>query len=327
MSYHVPFYRLSVLFLAGICCNPLYGAPLLTVDQNPLTAVYGLPLPQDARLAQPGTWDFITSINLSNTLNIDQSPNDLLFVDGETHRFNMILDRGLSKHWSLRLVLPWIGHSAGFLDGPIDRYHWMLGLPEGERPTQPKDRMLLSYRQAGSQLLLIDTAHSGTGDLQLILNRQLHRSEQSAYSLGVGVKAASGDSSKLTGSGASDLSIWTGAWRQIATDVDGSASIGLLLPGKGKILRHLQTDAVAFGHAGLQWQAWRQAALKLQLDWHTRFYEDVYSAFLSDALQLSFGGTWSPAPDMALDFGIAEDIKVDASPDVNFNISLRLSYE
>jgi hypothetical protein len=319
--------RIIALILAGFYCTPLYSGPLPTVDQNPLVSIYGLPLPHDARLPQPGSSDFTSSINLSNTLNIDTSPYDLLFVDGETHRVNMIFDQGLDENWSLRLLLPWIEHEAGFMDRPIDDYHELLGLQEGERPTQPRDRLLFAYQHSGDELLYIDSPRSGGGDLQLIVNRQLHRSAQTAYSFSSAIKAPSGDSRELTGSDATDISFWTAAYWQIAADLDGSASVGLLFPGKGEILTHLQTDQVAFGHAGLQWHAWPETIIKIQFDWHTRFYENTGSAFLSDVLQFSFGGGWQLSPDMEFNFAVAEDIKVDASPDVNFNFSLRLSYE
>lgn len=313
--------------LAVLLCDPAWAAPLLTVDQNPLTAVYGLPLPQDARLPAPGAGTVTASINLSNTLNIDASPEELLFMDGETHRFNLILDRGLNERWSLRLVLPWMEHGPGFLDRPIDRFHEIFDMPEGERSTQPRDRLRFAFQREGEQLLYIDSARSGAGDLRLILNRQLHRTEQAAYSLSGGVKAPSGDSGKLTGSGAADAAFWAAGHWQTGKSLESSASLGLLFPGKGEILARYQTQQVAFGHAGLQWKIRPEAAVKLQLDWHTNFYKNTDSAFLGDVLQLSFGGTWRLEQGMELDFALTEDIKVDASPDANFNISLRVGYQ
>jgi hypothetical protein len=321
------YHRIITVMTAVLYCNPLCSTPLPTVDQNPLIGIYGLPLPQDARLPQAGSWDFTSSINLSNTLNIDISANDSLFVDGETHRVDMVFDRGLDEHWSLRLLLPWIEHEAGFLDRPIDEYHQLFGLQEGERPTQPRDRLLFSYQHSGNQLLYIDSPRSGVGDLQLIVNRQLHRSAQTAYSFSAALKAPTGDSRELTGSDATDVSFWTAAYWQLAADVDGSASLGLLFPGKGEILTDLQTDQVAFGHTGLQWQVWPETVIKIQLDWHTRFYENTGSAFLSDVLQFSFGGGWQLSPDTEFNFAVAEDIKVDASPDVNFNFSLSQHFQ
>jgi hypothetical protein len=318
---------LITVMLTVFYCNPLGSTPLPTIDQNPLTSIYGLPLPQDARLPQTGVAAFTSSINLSNTLNIDISTNDSLFIDGETHRVNMVFDRGLDDNWSLRLLLPWIEHEAGFMDRPIDEYHQLFGLQEGERPTQPRDRLLFSFERSSNQLLYIDSPRSGVGDLQLIVNRQLYRSMQAAYSFSGAVKAPTGDSRELTGSDAADVAFWTAAYWQLAANMDGSASLGLLFPGKGEILTDLQTDQVAFGHAGLQWRAWPETVIKMQFDWHTRFYENTDSTFLSDVLQFSFGAGWQLSPDTEFNFAVAEDIKVDASPDVNFNLSLRLSYE
>jgi hypothetical protein len=51
------------------------------------------------------------------------------------------------------------------------------------------------------------------------------------------------------------------------------------------------------------------------------------SAFVGDVVQLSFGGAWRLTEDTGLDFALTEDIKVDASPDATFNISLRVDYK
>jgi hypothetical protein len=319
--------RIIAVILAAFYCSPLRGAPLTTIDQNPLTAIYGLPLPHDARLPQAGAGSLTASLNLSNMIIIDDSPGELLFMDGETHRINLILDHGLNRDWSLRLQLPWMEHVPGFLDRPIDRFHEIFGLLEGERPTQPRDRLLFNILREGEQLVYIDSRRSGAGDPQLILNRQLHLSEQAAYSFSGAIKMPGGDSVDLAGSGATDLALWTAAWWRITETLEGSASVGLLLPGEGDILQQYQADQAAFGHAGLQWQAFRATMLKLQLDWHTRFYENLNSGFVGDVLQFSFGGAWRLTGNTALDFSLTEDIMVDASPDANFNISLRLSYE
>ena len=321
------FFRIACAVLSALHCNPTCPAPLLTADQNPLIGIYGLPLPQDARLPQAGSGAFTLSANLSNTMIIDASPEELLFMDGETHRMNLILDRGLIRNWSLRLLLPRIEHAPGFLDRPIDRFHEIFGLRAGERPTQPRDRLLYSIQREGNQLLYVDSESSGTGDVQLILNRQLRLGDRSAWSLSAAVKLPTGDSAQLTGSGAADASVWTAGWWRINENTDASVSAGLLVPGEGDILPQYQTDRVAFGHAGLQWQAWRPTMLKLQLDWHTRFYENLDSAFVSDVLQLSFGGAWRLTEKTGLDFAMTEDIKVDASPDATFNISLRVDYK
>jgi hypothetical protein len=315
------------MVLAGCLCRPAWAAPLPTVDQNPLTAVYGLPPPQDARLQAPGSRAFTASMNISNTLNIDATADELLFMDGETHRLDLILDLGLNERWSLRLVLPWMEHGPGFMDRPIDRFHEIFGMPEGERASQPNDRLLFAFQRQGEQWLYIDTTQAGVGDLRLIINRRLYRTEQAAYSISTALKAPSGEAKKLTGSGAADIAFWGAGYWQLGPELESSASLGLLFPGEGAVLTRYQTDQVAFGHAGLQWTVWPGTAVKLQFDWHTNFYEGTDSAFLGDVLQFSFGGSWRLSPDTELDFSLTEDIKVDASPDASFHFGLRFNYE
>ncbi len=299
--------------------------PLQTRDQNPLVLIHGLPSATAAELPAAGRIQTSISLNISNTLNIDVTENTLLLIDGETYQLNLTMDFGLTDGWAIRGSLPLIAYSGGFLDQPIEQYHDTFGFSQGDRLENPRDRLLFFYQRNNTEQLRLTRRNSGLGDIQLIAGRQLHANEHSAYSLWAGLKLPTGDSETLNGSGAADLSVWLAGKKTISNRLNSYGTIGVLQLGNGDVLPELQENTVFHGNLGLVWQTWPQLAFKAQFEAHTEFYKAPGTAFLSDVLQLSIGGTWQITDRFEFDFAVAEDIKEDASPDVNFHFNLRIN--
>lgn len=300
------------------------ATPFQTRDQNPFSIIYGLPSPTSATIVAPGRLVSSWSANISNTININNTSNESLFVDAETYQGNLVLDYGVNERWSLRVELPYIRHTPGSLDSAIEGYHDLFGFPEGHRPNYPRDQLLIRYQRDGVEQLQLDQSASGVGDVMLITGRQLQSSENSASSIWSGIKLPTGDNDKLTGSGATDLSIWLAGRRILGEQLQVYGTAGLLALGKGDVLTDIQEDHAFFGSAGAQWLYSERLALKAQFEWHTRFYRDTGAKFLGDVLQVTFGFGWAFSPAVYFEFAVAEDIKVEASPDVNFHFSLRV---
>ena len=128
------FYCLIILLFSSTTASSEPVSPFYTHDQNPLVLIYGLPTPVSADLLAGGESRLITSLNISNTINVETTPTESLFVDAETYQLNLFYDYGLSNQWMLRFQLPLISHRSGFLDSWIDSYHDLLDLSEGQRP-------------------------------------------------------------------------------------------------------------------------------------------------------------------------------------------------
>ncbi|HEX7028561.1 MAG TPA: DUF3187 family protein, partial [Gammaproteobacteria bacterium] len=178
----------------------------------------------------------------------------------------------------------------------------------------------------GIEQIRLDTRRYGMGDMQLNAGRQIRSSGHFSYSIWAGIKLPTGDSDKLTGSGAADISLWNAARKKLNEKWQVYGTAGLLLPGEGEVLPDQQEDTVFFGSIGTQWRHWRSATVKVQLEWHTGFYKDTNARLLGDVLQLTFGVDWEISPNLYFDFSIAEDIKEEASPDVNFHFTLRMRH-
>ena len=282
-----------------------------------------MPAPTSATLLQPGQISSTWSLNITNTINIDVTDNEFLFIDGEIYQADLYLDYGLNEDWNLRVDIPFIAYSGGSLDQAIEDYHELLGFRRGERPNFPRDQLQFLYSRDGLLELNLTENQSGVGDIQLAAGNQLFEGENT-LSIWSGIKLPTGDSDSLTGSGAISMSAWLSGERRTSDALKLYAIGGLLYMNEGDVLSELQEDIVLFGNFGFHWQYWENVAIQAQVDWHTNFYTDTGARLLGDVSQITFGAKFTLSPRVYFDFAVAEDIKVDASPDVNFNLALRV---
>lgn len=291
---------------------------------NPLVLPYGLPLPSPARLMSVNEQSFTTSLNVSNTINVELVGNEELFVDVETYQMNLIHNWGFDD-WMLRLQLPFTSHSSGFLDDWIEKYHDIMHLPEDIRPLYPQDDLAISYTLDGSTLLSIDQRASDLGDIAFQTAFQAIRRPDFALSFWAGLELPTGNSDKLTGSGSVDVSFWLAMDKGFIEDRWLYANLGLLFISGGDLLPGQKKHSILFGNLGMQFHPWRMIILKAQLDMHTAFY-DSSTDFLDHVVQLTFGGSVLISDQHRLDIAVAEDALPGTSPDVNFNISWNMFF-
>ena len=327
MSRYITFIFI-VLALKPLAAAELsdWATPFATRDQNPLTLIYGLPRVTAADTPATGDWESSFALNISNTLNIEAENNEALIIDGETHVLDITVHHGLSNYWSIALHLPIISRSAGFMDSAIEDYHDLFGLEQGDRLSEPQDRLLYFYQRNSINRVLVDDDTTGIGDIQLLLSGRLHASRNSLYRFWSSIKLPSGDSEDLLGSGATDIALWLAGQHRLHPAWQLYGNVGFVALGSGEILPDLQSDEVFFASLGGQWQTWRKVALKTQFEWHSSFYRRSELQFLGDALLVTFGATWALNPKLSLDFAVAEDIEEEASPDVNFHFSVRVQH-
>jgi uncharacterized protein DUF3187 len=312
----------SAVFLLLFCSTSFaeHPSPFLTRNESPFALIFGLPLASSAKLLQSNQSRWISSLNISNTINSQAKNNESLFIDVETLNINFIYDYGLKENWMLRVQLPYITHSGGFLDSAIDGYHQALGLPEDIRPDFPRDQIDINLSQNNTSLVNMNSRQSAVGDISIQMAWQAQQSSQGAVSYWLSLKLPSGDADKLTGSGGTDLAAWSAMNYRLNDTRWLYAQAGLLYMSDSDLFASIQNNWAVFGNAGIKFQPWEKIELKTQLDAHSAFY-DSNLEFLDHVLQLTFGGSYLINKSHKLDFAVVEDIKNGASPDVNFNIS------
>jgi hypothetical protein len=287
-------------------------------DENPLTRGFYLPLPSDGRLTDGA--DLSATLSISNTLNVDNRPQESLLVDGESHTLRLSYEDALYQSWRFRITLPIINDSGGFLDSTISHWHHWFGFNPGNRPFYPQNQLVYSYSGRGSVDLTQTQTSLGdvSGELGWYPIDDAHRT----ISLWGGLEAPTGSVAKLTGDGAWDGAVWAhGALRWPQWQL--AAELGLAQPFGDEIFAgaaHRTSLFARFAATRALSSAW---SLRAQLDGQTGRVEDSNIRFLGPSLQLTVGAIRRLGEAWRIEFGFAEDAAVNTAPDITFFLGIR----
>lgn len=313
--------------IALLLIAPLAAAdPFPTRDLNPLLAGFGLPSALPARVAGD-SWSIATDLNWASTSLAQRAGSEQLTVDAETREARVTIGRSWSSGFAAQLELPYRYTGGGVLDDAIDSWHDFFSLPEGARSTMPTDRIRIVYQRAGATLLDVDSSVCGLGDGSLDFGYSLRSTTATAAAAWLSIKMPTGDADRLTGTGATDVSLSIAGEHALSEDwsVSGQASVTRL--GDGDRLSALQRNVVWSGLVGVGWRAWRGLQLKAQIDAHSAVFEDADLDFLGDAVVLTVGGDYRFESGWRFDVAVSEDIAVESASDVVFVFGLRRSWE
>jgi hypothetical protein len=312
---------LVVLLVAGCCARTALAEPFLTRNQNPLLALYGLPGPMPARLPPLDGGRAGGVINWSNTEKKVTPDDGSYTLDAEVFELRLQFDYTLRDRFAMHAELPWRRISGGSLDGFVDDWHGIFGLPGGSRRRLPEDRLLIEFSDVEATLLRFDASASGIGDIPVALGYQLHSDDRTALAAWMTVKVPTGSPDDLTGSGAVDVAATCAGQAQLHErwQVFGQVSVARL--GKGDVLPGRQQSFAWTAMGGLTWYAWRALDLTVQVEANSRIYDDIAADLDGDAVVLTFGGSWRTKGGWKFDVGVSEDMQAGASPDVAFNFA------
>lgn len=316
--------RVSALGAVWVAtCGLAVAEPFSVKDQNPFLAGFGLPSAMPARVAtEKQGWSGGLDLFWGSTALIQQQGTESLIVDAETREARLTLQTPLSDGFAFQLQLPYRYTGAGSLDSFIDSWHDTFGLPDGARSELPSDAINITYSRDQSRQLSMTSSASGIADIQASLGYDVVASKTSALSAWLSLKLPTGDSDKLTGSGATDVSLLLAGERRLDADwsVFGQAAVTWL--GDGDLLPTRQRSVVWSGMAGLGGRVWRGLSLKAQIDVHSAAFDSDID-FLNEALILTVGGDYRFASGWLLNIGVSEDIAVEHSPDVVFLFGMK----
>jgi hypothetical protein len=308
--------------------------PFYSFNHQPLAQIYGLPALGSARVLPPGVTDVQLAVNQANHFVSDSKGNEEITLDGETHRYTVLIRRGFGHGFEGGVELPYVSHSGGFLDEAIDNWHEYFNLPLGGRDQVPRDRLLYHYRRNGVDRLLITETQNGIGDVRLTGAKSLTTDDRSTpVTVRAQLKLPTGDSEALLGSGAADLALWV----SLACPEPASAAGkpwciygggGILFLGEGDVIPDIQNRQAGFASGGIAWRFLPAWSLKTQIDMHTPLYRDSELSPLGrPAAQWLLGFDYRhPGTRTFLEAGFAEDIPVDTAPDISFMLRFGTSY-
>lgn len=319
--------RAAILAMAALLADPASAEPFLTRNQNPLLALYGLPSPLPARLPESGGGRVASVVNWSNTEKDESAGDGTYTLDAEVFELRLHVVHAISERFAIHGELPWRKVSEGSLDGFIDDWHGVFGLPGGSRRRLPENELLIEFRQGDATLFRFDESASGIGDIPIAVGYQLQATDRTALATWLTVKAPVGSADDLTGSGAVDIAATLSGQSQLHDrwQLFGQASVAWL--GEGDLLPELQESFAWTLMGGLSWNAWRSLDLTAQVEANSRIFDGLHSEFDGDAFVITFGGSWRTAGGWRFDVGVSEDLQAGASPDIAFNLAVRRDYQ
>ena len=318
--------RPVTLFAVMLCCVPLSAqADEHLVDafpirnHNPFLQIFGLPAFQTDELVDADKTDFGINYDVANDADDADRLGERLVIDSESQVLSISVRRRVGERFEFGIDVPYVRHSEGFLDSVIYNFHDAVGLPNSTRDG-PDDQYRLFFERQGEVLFDTDVPTSGLGDIQISAAMRLGKA-----TLRAAVKAPTGDPDKLTGSGATDLSL--GIYGGSATSLlnrtlSYSGFAGVLALGDGEVMPGLQRSAVPYVGAALRWQATQRFALATQLYIQGPYFDASLDELGGTTFQLAFGADFRLRRAL-LRFAIVEDIAAGAAPDFALHLSFR----
>jgi hypothetical protein len=287
-------------------------------DENPLIRGFYLPLPSDSRLTDGQSLS--ATLSLTNTLNVENRPQESVLVDGESDVLRLTYENSLWQSWRYRFTVPIIHDSGGFLDSAIDHWHRWFGFNPGNRPFYPKNEIVYAY--SGRVNVDITQSQTGIGDVSGELGWYPIDDAHRTVSFWGGLEAPTGSVSKLTGDGAWDGAVWAhGALRWPKWQL--AAELGLAQPFGDEIFAGDAHKTSVFARLAATRSLGTLWSLRAQLDGQSGRVEDSDIRLLGPSLELTIGAVRHLGEHWRLEFGFAEDAAVNTAPDITFFLGIR----
>ncbi len=305
--------------------------PAKTKNMNPFIVGYGAVIPDSPYLLLQDEWMASVKLELANNSITADTPNENITIDGETYLADINLRYGFSDNVEALVAIPLIYHSSGFLDQVIKSWHDVWGMSNDRRDVFPNNQLQYKYTKDGNTLVNINSGTGGLGDVVLGVkysNRRL-RTGATATAFRLDIKLPTGDADKLTGSGATDISLSlhsanTSLLNHINTTVYGGA--GLVVLGKGDILPEIQREYVGNAHVGVSWLAKRRLSFIAQLNYQSSYYKSDLNQLGDNSFQLYLNGIYTSRNNTNYEFGFGENLATDTTPDFLLYFSVTRLY-
>lgn len=321
---HFPLLPIAVLVLGT---HAVAGAePLFDADSGPLSGLFGWPVSSEgSRLAADGRSDWQVHATFASHSVVETAGEQSVVLDGETTRLWLDWRHGVSDRLEVGVLVPWVWHESGSLDSLIGGWHDFFGLPQGNRPGQPEDRLLFRVVRDGSELARLDRNSNGIGDLRIHAGWALREDRGSGLALRVGLKLPTGDSDRLLGSGATDFSIGLAGDVDAPWDVQelsGFWRISALWLGTPDVLPDDARNVAGQLSAGLEYRFTERFALGVQSTVRSAPFDLALDPLGDWAMSLSAGAHFRLPGDWRLSLGFNEDVKVESVPDITFLLTV-----
>ena len=319
------------LIVGGCFSNASFGSefdildgPLRVRNLSPIVQIYGIPRAVGGRVAA-GYTESTYNLEISNNFQSENRDGTFAFFDGETYVNSYRFHSDLRDDMEWGFELPYVAHTNGNLDSVVDEFHELFGLPDGQRSIAPRNRLDYFIRSDGVVYTDFTDSQRGLGDVRGFMGYQVFDNPSEALALRTQVKLPTGDSDKLTGSDAVDVSVW-GEYEQALqlsrVNLLVTFAGGVSYLGEGEIIPQSQESWVGFGHFGVQMPLGDRIALHAQLDAHTTVIDTPNPLVGQGGVLGTVGGRIGVADRYWVDLSLIEDLANESASDVVFQVLL-----
>ena len=112
-------HRLPVLILVLLCCAvPCLGAdmeitPFRTVNQSPLSQIYGVPAESSAVVTPAGRITVSLTQDIASEYTTGRTNYEQIILDGESYRWTLLARYGLGERFEASIEIPYVLYSGG----------------------------------------------------------------------------------------------------------------------------------------------------------------------------------------------------------------------
>ena len=299
-------------------------------NQHPFLQVFGLPLFQDAHIADAGRWDSLYAFDVVNHADAARIGAETLILDGESYFLTLSFRRGVNDWFELGIDVPIVAHSDGVFDNAIEGWHDLFGMSNAQR-TGPSNELRLIYERDGDLYYNINSGVSGLGDIQLtaaIALRKASTPGNASFTLRSSVKLPTGNSSDLLGSGATDFSVGiyaNNSYSLFNRALRLGAFAGILALGDGDVLPAWQESVVPIAGIAANWQWNDRLGFTVQTQLEGSYFDSALEILGNNTFQFSVGADYYvPDRNMLFSIGLVEDLFANTTPDVGLHLSVRI---
>lgn len=302
----------------------LPGGPLRVRNLSPVLLLYGVPRMTGARVLRDMT-EATLNIEVANNFQSEDRSGAFVFFDGESVVTSARLRGGFGERFEWGFEVPYVAHVGGNLDGLIDEFHELFGLPDGDRSLAPRGRLDYLVRVDGVDYADFNDSRQSFGDVRGFLGYQVFDRPTQAFALRGQIKAPTGQLKYLSGSEAVDVSVWgeyewSGSWDSIDFVLTLAGGVSYL--GEGDLAPEAQEDWLGFGHLGLKFPVHPRVDFIAQLDAHTDVLDTGNPLIAEGGILGTVGSRIGLTERLWLDLAIIEDLDNESASDVVFQILL-----
>ncbi len=192
-------------------------APFSIQNRFPLHFMFLSARPVGAQLPPAGSVRTVAAFEYGSVYMDEANERWQLLMDMEIAVFDFSLLYGITHDIAIRLDVPLVSMSGGFMDGFLENFHSALGLPNYGREDRPENDYAYQIRKDDELWIEGSSGNFLLGDLTLTAHWALSRSlfdTDWQSTLLTSIKLPTGDSDKAMGSGNVDFGLFFPLQRQ-----------------------------------------------------------------------------------------------------------------